>query len=423
MIPVRAWRHYRRFGYKFIDPANDIPGLRVYLDHIAHQEPTVILDLQALDRYRLTDRPVDYRRLERALRRQEPVADGVPLFELFSNLTQEAVSALQCPPYILTKGVTLPEPLLGDYAKHITSQYVLGYDHFAIVAHGFGFDRKKAPSVQTAQGNRSFVQGSLATIATRAEFEQYVWPDPAKVDYDFLSRMLTQITPPGMKAIAANTGMLENVMWLMSYEGISMALYDDPQLVQDMFDAVGSRILEVFTRLMDHPNVLAIQMGEDMGHKTQTMLAPDVYRKYLFPWHRKLVDAVHARGKLAILHSCGHLDDIMEDILACGWDAKHSFEDSIIPAWEFKRRYGDRIAVLGGFDIDKLCRMTPDQVREHTRMMIERCTSPGGGASGGGGGGWAMGSGNSIANYIPLENYLAMLKETLAYNCNAATVH
>ncbi|MCC6580684.1 MAG: hypothetical protein IT440_09595 [Phycisphaeraceae bacterium] len=374
----------------------------------------MMLDLQALDAYRLTDRPVDYRRLRRALRREEAV-DGLPLYELFSNVTDEAVAAVGCPPYILAEGARPMEKWMDPWLRHITYQYVLGYDHVAVGAPGFGFPRKQMPAAETAQGKRSYIPADLATISTREEFEKYPWPNPDQAQFDLMDRVLAELTPPGMSAITACAGILEHVMWLMSYEGISMALYDDPDLVKDMFDAVGSRIVRYYELCTSRPGVFAIQMGEDMGHKTQTMLAPEVYRKYLFPWHRKLVETVHANGKLAILHSCGHLDEIMDDILDCGWDAKHSFEDTITSVWEFKRRYGDRIAVLGGFDIDKFCRMTPEQVRQHTRMMIDRCTP----APGSNSGGWAMGSGNSIANYIPMENFLAMLREALSYQGSA----
>ena len=109
-------------------------------------------------------------------------------------------------------------------------------------------------------------------------------------------------------------------------------------------------------------------------------------------------------GKLALLHACGYVEEVMGDIIACGWDAKHSFEDAIEPVWEAKAKYGDRIALIGGFDMDRITRMTPDQVRAHTRLLLDRCAP---------GGGWALGTGNSVANYIPAPNFLAMLDEAL----------
>ena len=89
-----------------------------------------------------------------------------------------------------------------------------------------------------------------------------------------------------------------------------------------------------------------------------------------------------------------------------GWGAKHSFEDSIEPVWESKCKYGDRVALLGGFDMDKICRFGTDEVRKHTRVLIDKCS---------GNGGWALGTGNSVANYVNIENFLTMLEEGYLY--------
>ncbi len=59
-------------------------------------------------------------------------------------------------------------------------------------------------------------------------------------------------------------------------------------------------------------------------------------------------------------------------------------------------------ALLGGVDMDVLARGSEDQVRAYTRRCIEGCAP---------GGGYALGSGNTVANYIPVANYLAMLDE------------
>jgi len=205
-----------------------------------------------------------------------------------------------------------------------------------------------------------------------------------------------------MKVIAGSAGVLENVMWLLGYEGISYLLADDEPLVRDMFDAVGSRIAALVDLQASYDSVGAIVMGGDMGFKTQTLVSPAVLREYVFPWHKKIVEAAHRHGKPIILHSCGNLTEVMDDIIACGWDAKHSFEDQIQPVWEAKARYGERISLLGGLDMDKIARLPEDEVRRQTRLLIERCAP---------GGGWALGTGNTVANYIPLNNFLAMLEE------------
>jgi uroporphyrinogen decarboxylase len=96
------------------------------------------------------------------------------------------------------------------------------------------------------------------------------------------------------------------------------------------------------------------------------------------------------------------MEDLIEDVRI---DAKHSYEDAILPVEQFQARYGDRIAVFGGIDVNILAGGTPDNVRRRVRELKEVCGSRGR---------YAIGSGNSIPSYIPLENYLAMVDEVLS---------
>ncbi|MEX0736225.1 MAG: uroporphyrinogen decarboxylase family protein, partial [Bacteroidota bacterium] len=106
------------------------------------------------------------------------------------------------------------------------------------------------------------------------------------------------------------------------------------------------------------------------------------------------------------LHSCGNVERIMDDLINdVRIDGKHSYEDNIIPVQNFQAKYGDRIAVLGGMDLNILGAGTEEAVRKHTRFLIETC---------GGRGRYAIGSGNSIPSYIPPANYLAMVDEAMA---------
>jgi uroporphyrinogen decarboxylase len=116
-----------------------------------------------------------------------------------------------------------------------------------------------------------------------------------------------------------------------------------------------------------------------------------------------MAEMAHAAGRPYLLHACGKLSDIMDDLIdGVKIDAKHSFEDTIEDVREVKKSYGQRIALLGGIDVDFLCRSTEDEVRARVRDTLEKCMP---------GGGYVLGTGNSVANYIPVRNYLAMLDE------------
>ena len=337
----------------------------------------------------------NFSRLEIVLKRQgEP--DRVPFYELYSNIEEKVLGKS-----FSKEGLTDEEQWEYGIKKHIEHQLMMGYDYIICGADNFGFPKKERTTAETKEGKRGYVRGGDKTIANREDFERYPWPKMDEISYSHLEK-IKEFLPEGMKVISPLSGVLENVMWLLGYEGISFLLVDEPDLVKDIFYEVGLRIVELFRNYASFQHIGALVLGDDMGFKTQTMLPPHLLRRYVFPWHKKIVEVVHEKDKPIILHACGNLKAVMEDIIECGWDAKHSFEDAIEPVWEVKQRYGDRIALLGGFDVDKIARMTPSQVREHTRFLIKNCAS---------GGGWALGTGNSAANYIPVKNFIAMIEE------------
>ena len=94
-------------------------------------------------------------------------------------------------------------------------------------------------------------------------------------------------------------------------------------------------------------------------------------------------------------------------LIELGIDAKHSFEDKILPVEEVYKRWGKRVCIIGGVDMNLLAKGTESEVRKRTRDILEAC---------GPGGHYVLGSGNSVANYVPLGNYLAMVDEGRKWN-------
>jgi len=161
----------------------------------------------------------------------------------------------------------------------------------------------------------------------------------------------------------------------------------------------------VAATVLQFPRVKVLWGSDDMGHRSGTLLAPDDLRKYVLAGHKAVAKLAHDAGRPYLLHSCGNLEAIMEDLIEdVRIDAKHSFEDVIMPVTEFKRLYGNRITPLGGLDVDVICRSSEDELRAYTRRLVEECFSDGW---------WALGTGNSLTSYMPVENYLIVLDEGL----------
>ncbi|HUI10492.1 MAG TPA: uroporphyrinogen decarboxylase family protein [Bacteroidota bacterium] len=288
--------------------------------------------------------------------------------------------------------------------------YRMGYD-FVRYEEGLPLPERKLLAPDPAPRgvtDRAWADEHQGAIMSWEDFEKYPWPDPSSFDfyaYEYLDRNL----PEGMGLIACHAGgVFEHLSWIMSMEGLALALHEQPDLVRATADRLGELMLAFYVHLLDLENLVAVFPGDDMGYRSSTLVSPDVLRTYTLPWHRRFAAMAHAKKLPYFLHSCGNVIAVMEDlIVTVGIDGKHSFEDAIVPVQDFHARYGARIASLGGIDINILSGGTTGDVRRQTRRLITEC---------GARGRYAVGSGNSVPSYVPVENYLSMIDET--HMCN-----
>ena len=144
-----------------------------------------------------------------------------------------------------------------------------------------------------------------------------------------------------------------------------------------------------------------------MGFKTGLLFSAEDMIEFVLKPHKRIADLTHDAGRPYLLHSCGKLTDIIDYLIEeVRIDGKHSFEDTIEDVRELKSSYGARTALIGGIDVDFLCRSDEEAIRARVRDTLDTCLP---------GGGYCLGTGNSVANYIPLDNYLAMLDEGRLY--------
>lgn len=287
---------------------------------------------------------------------------------------------------------------IAPFRRLINSFKNAGYDYATI--SGWRTNTLSFPK-QEIEKKESVSLNSGNLITDLESFEKYPWPNPNVGDYDIYFDLKNELSD-GMKLIASgNGGLLENVIDLVGYENISLMSMLDEDLTTLIFDAVGSRLLRFYEIISPIETIGACIVNDDWGFKTQTLFSPEMLRRWIFPWHKKIVEAIHKNGKIAILHSCGQLKDVMNDVINdMNYDAKHSFEDQITPIEDALNIWGSRIALLGGIDMDFLARSTPASIIQRSKSILEKTLLTGG---------YALGSGNSIPDYIPDENFLAMI--------------
>jgi uroporphyrinogen decarboxylase len=349
----------------------------------------------------------DWEALVRCIRR-EGTPKRVHNIELFlDGEVQQAV----CERFGLVEQLDLADPYF-DLKRQIAIQRFLGYDYVRCGVENLDMPLNRSKVADTADlqraSGRNYMEEHHGPITNWDEFEAYPWPDPAKATTRALEWYEKNL-PDDMCVIGSGgfAHFAEYVTWLMGYETLCYALYDQ----RDLVTAISEKLIWMYDiivqRILQFDRVKIVWGSDDMGFKTGTLISPKDTRAFVLPGHKRMAEFSHGAGRPYLLHACGNLTTIMPDLLDdVKIDARHSFEDTIETVVEAKRKYGNRIALLGGLDVDFMCRSDEAAIRRRVRETLDACMP---------GGGYCLGTGNSVANYIPLDNYLAMLDEGRRY--------
>ncbi len=308
--------------------------------------------------------------------------------------------------FCLADGIRDEDPWRAEKLQIKLNRF-LGYDYVCAGLDGLDFPARVQVTEDTAglprSGGRTFMDLKQGPITSWEELERYEWPDPGSASSRSLEWYQRNL-PDDMCILGTDTcHYAELLSGLMGYETLCYKLSDQ----RDLVEAVAARINEItrlqVKRYLEFERMIAIWAGDDMGFRTGLLMSPKDTRELVLTGHRRMAAMIHEAGRLYLLHSCGNLRDIREELIGdVRIDARHSWEDAIEPVSEGKRSWGARIAVLGGIDMDFLCRASEEEVRRRVRATAGICFP---------GGGWCLGTGNTPANYVPLDNFLAMIDE------------
>jgi len=338
----------------------------------------------------------NFERLRTTLFCQEP--DRVPLVEL--QVDREVKDAF------------LGQPVR-DVETDVGFWHKAGYDYIPILPLIELFDHllpgrtsytEMADSANKYE--RKWAEEGRGIVLSLKDFDELDWPDPDDADYERFDQV-KNVLPDGMGIIGSVGGMFEFVWQLMGFEYFSMAMADHPDLVDRMFNRVREIVYGVFENMMDYECVDAVWFCDDIAYTEGLMISPKVLRKYLFPWYRKMAKVCKDRSLPVIYHSDGDLWPVMDDIIDAGINAIHPIEPKAMDIKEVKRKVGGKLCVIGNIDLGSTLTMgTPEAVDVEVKQRIKDLAP---------GGGYCVGSSNTVTNYVPLENYRAMIEAAFKY--------
>ncbi len=254
------------------------------------------------------------------------------------------------------------------------------------------------------EDERNWAEEGKGAISTIDEFERFPWP--AINDFDYSSfEVAKTLLPPKMKVIVTIDGVYATTWKLMGGETFYLSLVENPELVSLVFERVGYIQYECAKKAISFDCVGAFRVNDDIAYNQGLQIAPKYLRKYFFPWVRRVGEIIRQRDLPYIYHSDGNIYEVMDDIIEAGFNALHPIQP-VMDIRYLKRKFGDRLCLVGNIDMDILARGTPEEVEELVKRNL-RDIAPGGG--------YIVGASNSIPEYIPLQNYNAMRETTLRY--------
>ncbi|MDP4192781.1 MAG: uroporphyrinogen decarboxylase family protein [Bacteroidota bacterium] len=247
---------------------------------------------------------------------------------------------------------------------------------------------------------RKWASESQGVISSWEDLEKYKFPSKEDFNYSKFEKV-RELLPEGMGVIGQYGDIFTMTWEMMGFEGFSMALFENPELIDELNKRLGELVLSMFEYFAQSDIVDILWISDDIAYTNGLLMGPDVLDRYFFSWLKKIGDLAKKYNKPLIYHTDGVLWDVFDRIVECGVNALHPIEPKAMDIKDVKERYGDKLCLIGHVDVDLLCRGSKEDIRNKVRENIEKAAFNGG---------YCIGSGNSIPEYVNFENYIALLE-------------
>ncbi|MFC1528709.1 uroporphyrinogen decarboxylase family protein [Candidatus Latescibacterota bacterium] len=175
-------------------------------------------------------------------------------------------------------------------------------------------------------------------------------------------------------------GCWQDACCLYGTENMIMATFDDPEWVHTFLSILRDRKMG-FVKSLEGARYDILELGG--GGASTTVISPKLFDEFVVPYDSVLIEAAHEAGQRIVYHTCGGMMPILENIADMNPDAMETFTPAAmggdVVLSEAKKRIGDRVCMIGGFDqFHCLTGTTPEETRKAVRQCFRDAGEQGG---------------------------------------------
>ncbi|MBP3333919.1 MAG: hypothetical protein J6M35_07740 [Clostridia bacterium] len=202
--------------------------------------------------------------------------------------------------------------------------------------------------------------------------------------------------------------LFERHWWLRGMENALTDYYEYPEETHKLYQAFTNFYIKLIQNSKKYYDIDGFFITDDIGTQKYPFFSIDIFREFFKPYYSQIVKAAHEAGVHVWLHTCGNVTSFIEDFIDIGFDVLHPIQKYSMDEVEVARRFGDRITILAGFDVQQIIpNGTPEDVRREVRHLIDTYSRKEGRL--------IMTLGNEATCDFPIENLYALLDETYNY--------
>jgi uroporphyrinogen decarboxylase len=240
------------------------------------------------------------------------------------------------------------------------------------------------------------VEGCVLPEPTLAGYE---FPDP--LDPRFFENIEPRIAqfPDRFRVYQIGFSLYERAWTLRGMENLLVDFLDHPGFVRGLLAAIADYNIAQAREALKH-DIDAVYFGDDWGQQHGLQMGPHTWREFIYPQLERMYGVVREAGKFVMIHSCGDVDELFDDLVAAGLNCFNPFQPEVMDVDALLPRYRGRLAFHGGMSTQRVLPFcTPAEVRAETRRLLKL----------GAEGGYIFAPAHDVEGDVPLENMLAMI--------------